>query len=87
MSYSYETEKQNLMNAGGIETVLTVYRNAQSFFKTAGACTVGKAINGCAGSSFTMLAAVDFLVEHGHVRYASKDGWTQNWVLVPPGQD
>ena len=68
MSYKYETEKPNLFTENGADILLAVRDEARRLIAESGACTSGKAMAKVSGSSWTMLAALDYLVERGDLR-------------------
>jgi hypothetical protein len=84
MSYSYEKEKANLFTESGAATLLAVRDEAQRLIATAGACTAEKAMQKASGSSWTMLAALDYMVERGELRRVTAQGetWGQHQVFV-----
>ena len=84
MSYKYETEKAALFTESGAEVLLAVRDEAKRLIAEAGACTSGKAMSKASGSSWTMLAALDYLVERGELRRVTAPGatWGQDQVFV-----
>ena len=68
MPYKYETEKAALFSESGASILLAVRDEARRLIDEAGACTSGKAVSKANGSSWTMLAALDYLVERGELR-------------------
>lgn len=68
MSYKYETERATLFTESGVVILLSVHDEARRLIAEAGACTSGKAMGKTTGSSWTMLAALDYLVEQGRLR-------------------
>lgn len=68
MSYCYEVEKAALMTHEGMRLVLEVKDEATRLIALAGACTADRALNTVSGSSWTQLAALDYLVETGYLR-------------------
>ena len=84
MSYKYETEKAALFSESGAAILLAVRDEAMRLIASAGACTSGKAMGKASGSSWTMLAALDYLVERGELRRVTTRGATagQDQVFV-----
>lgn len=68
MSYQYKKEKPELFTDDGQRLFLQIRDHAQHLIKTAGAFQMEKAISaGRSGSSWTMMACVDRLVELGEI--------------------
>lgn len=84
MSYSYQKEKANLFTESGAATLLAVRDEAKLLIELAGACTAEKAMKKATGSSWTMLAALDYMVERGELRRVTVQGetWGQHQVFV-----
>lgn len=68
MRYTYATEKAALFTENGVAILLAVRDEATRLIAEAGACTTGKAIGKAVGSTWTMLAALEYLVERGDLR-------------------
>ena len=68
MVYEYGTLKKELFTEEGLNILLRVRDNAMHLLKTAGAFTAGKAFENVSGNTWTMLAALDYLVERGEIR-------------------
>lgn len=70
MGYNYETEKAGLFSENGVAILLAVRDAAKGLIEKAGACTCGRVIDNVVGggSCWTMLAALDYLVERGELR-------------------
>lgn len=84
MPYDYRAEKASLFTEQGADTLLKVRDEAFRLIDLAGACTISKAIAKATGNTWTMLAAVDFLVERGELRRVQVNGPTQDQLLVRP---
>jgi hypothetical protein len=84
MAYSYEAEKSALLTDDGQRMFLKVRDRVGYLAKMAGAFTMGHAIEGCTGSSWTMLACVDRLEELGEIKCLRRypDCSTQDQVYV-----
>lgn len=83
MSYSYEAEKAALFTDEGQRNFLKVRDFCQRMLKEAGAVRADKAMNQWgSGSSWTMLAAMDRLVEIGELREITSNSWGQHRVFV-----
>lgn len=70
--YRYEVEKPSLLTVDGFRLVLQVKANADRLIREAGCVTVGAAIGGISGDTWKSLAAIDLLVEIGHLRYVDR---------------
>lgn len=83
MSYSYETERQNLFTESGMEILLKIRDNAKRLLDVAGAFTAERAMQNVGGSGWTMLAAFDYMVEKGElVRLSPAGTWGQYQVFT-----
>lgn len=68
MAYEYENEKQKIFSESGQKLFLKIRDNVGALIDTAGAFAMHAASKGCSGDSWTMLAAVDRLVELGEIK-------------------
>lgn len=66
--YCYRDEKAKLFTPDGVEILLKVRNNVGRMLGISGAVMMEKAIAGCSGDSWTMVAAVDYLVEAREIR-------------------
>lgn len=83
MSYNYETEKAALFTDEGQRQFLKVRDFCKRMLKEAGAVRADKAMQAWgSGSSWTMLAALDRLVELGELREITTNVWGQHRVFV-----
>ena len=85
MSYSYREEKPNLFTEQGVEMLTRMRDKAMELLQVAGAVRADKIIEAAGGgSSWTMLAALDYMVEKGDLRRVTTDGqtWGQHQVFV-----
>lgn len=84
MSYDYAEERPGLFTEVGIATYIAIRDNAVYLLKTAGAFKAEKAFENATGSSWLMLAALDYMVEKGEIREVSQPGevWGQHRVFV-----
>lgn len=71
--YNYENEKAEIFTEQGQRMFLTIRDTASALIKKAGAARMQEIISGCCGSSWTMLACVDRLVELGEIREIKQD--------------
>lgn len=66
--YNYQTEKQAIFTEDGQEMFLSIRDNVHKLIDASGAITMGKAMSArITGSSWTMMACVDRLVELGEI--------------------
>jgi hypothetical protein len=86
VSYCYETERANLFTEDGVETLTAIRDKARELLKRAGAFSAGHAMENATGSYWTMLAALEYLVEKGEiVRVTDKDStWGQHQIFTSP---
>ena len=82
--YNYENEKPNLFTEDGQLLFIEIRDRVKGLIKLAGAVNMEKAIQGSSGSSWTMLACVDRMVEIGELKELTTDnaGWAQDRVFV-----
>ena len=82
--YNYATEKHNLFTEEGFKTLIKVQDSAKHLLQTAGAFTADKAMQGCTGNSWTMLAAIDYLLEQKKFREVPTPAstWGQNRIFT-----
>jgi hypothetical protein len=66
--YHYETERKEIFTEDGQITFLAIRDRAKVLLAEAGAFTMGAVLRKTTGSSFTMMACVDRLVELGEIR-------------------
>lgn len=66
--YNYEDLKPSLFTEDGFKKILKARDNVARFLATAGAFTMGNAISGIGGDSWTSMACIDYLVEIGEIR-------------------
>ena len=67
LMYSYESEKHNLFTPEGFDILIKVRDKSIELNRIAGCFNTEKLILNCSGSSFIMLAAIDYLVEKGEL--------------------
>lgn len=84
--YDYETEKQELFTESGQVTFLKIRDKVHALLESAGAFNMSHAIANCGGgSSWTMIACIDRLVELGEIVEVTDDSWmTQFKVYARP---
>jgi hypothetical protein len=89
MSYDYQTEKQALLTEDGQVMLLKVRDRVHLLLKEAGAFRASEAWQGVTGSSWTMLACLDRLVELGEIKEAVNpvSSWAQNRIFVANRRD
>jgi len=68
LSYNYQTEKPRLFTEAGMKIYISVRDEAHRLLSLAGAFTAERACAKASGDSWTMLAALDFMVEQGELR-------------------
>lgn len=72
--YHYETEKPAIFTEEGQRTFLEIRDRVKALLAASGAVRMDAAISGSTGSSWTMLACVDRLVELGELREIKQEG-------------
>jgi hypothetical protein len=85
MGYEYAKEKPELLTESGItEYLLPIRENARRLLKESGAFEMDKAWKGVTGSSWQMIAAIDFMVEHKELIRVTPRGsvMTQSEVYI-----
>lgn len=85
MPYVYQLEKPNLFTDGGIRDVLKIHHEAQRLLGIAGAFRMIEVCRVVTGDVWFQLAALDYLVELGHIREVTDPNvWGQDRVFVGP---
>ena len=84
MSYAYEAEKKALFTESGVKTLLVARDTAKKLIASAGAFTAEKVMKELSGSTWTMMAALDYMVESGEIRRVTPKGsvWGQHEVFT-----
>lgn len=81
--YYYETEKPEIFTEDGQKMFLGIRNNVNRLLKQAGAVRLHEAISGQTGSSWSMVACVDRLVELGEIKeITSPNVWGQHRVFI-----
>lgn len=86
-TYSYQNMKQQLFTEEGTKLLLKIRSNVDSMTEVSGAVAAYRAWKGCAGSTWLMSAALDFLCELGEIHCLNSDSWGQFRVYVKPRED
>ncbi len=68
MGYKYEREKPELFTEDGFKLLMKLRDEAKRLIAEAGVARADKIMTGATGSSWTMLAALDYMVECGDLR-------------------
>lgn len=84
MSYSYDTEKANLFTEHGVDMLTKIRDNCRRLLDYAGAFQAEKAWKDVSGSSWTMLACLDYLAEKGEIQEVKGNVWGQYRLFVRP---
>lgn len=79
MAYDYKTERANVFTEDGQIMFLKIRDTAKRLIKDAGVVTAEKLMRGLSGSSWTMLACMDRLIEIGELHEVPN-------TLSPAGQ-
>jgi hypothetical protein len=84
--YDYKKERPNLFKEDGVTILLKVRDNAYRLMDLSGAATVERIIQGVTGSSWTMLAALDYMAERQELLKmefpVDRNYWTQAHVYT-----
>lgn len=65
--YNYQEEKKDLLTEDGIKTLLKIRDRVKHLLNEAGAFRMEHAFKGASGSTWTMMACIDFMVEQGEI--------------------
>lgn len=86
MPYRYDAERPALFTEDGQLLFLAIRDKTQVLLKEAGACRAQEMMAGNSGSSWTMMACVDRLLELGEIREVTDPMkvWGQHRVFVGP---
>jgi len=87
MSYDYQTEKANLFTEEGVKILIHIRDRIKSLLDYSGAFTASQALQKCSGSSWTMLAALDYLVETKEIVKVGGNGRTQQDVYTTSNKE
>lgn len=68
MSYSYSIQKHELFTECGMETYIKIRDNTLALINSAGAVMLQNAISVATGDTWTMIAAMDYMVEKKLIR-------------------
>lgn len=85
MNYCYEKEKPSLFTEQGVDTLMRMRDKARALLKEAGAVRADKIMDAAGPvGSWTMMAALDYMVEKGELRRVSAKGdtWGQHQVFT-----
>lgn len=80
--YNYEEEKKEVFTERGQVMFLKIRDTVQALIKKAGCVRMQEAIGEVTGSSWTMLACVDRLVELGELREIPQDDCAGHRIFV-----
>lgn len=67
MSYVYREERLKLFTEDGVATYIAMRDHAFALTKAAGAARAQEIMSAASGDSWTMLAALDYMVERGEL--------------------
>ena len=82
MSYEYQREREKLFTESGADMLIIIRDNVNRLLNTAGAFRADASWRGVIGDTWTMLAALDYLVERGEIREISSGTAGQHRVFV-----
>jgi hypothetical protein len=82
MGYNYEKLRPQLFTESGMEILIGIRDEAKRLLNEAGAVRADKAMRTVSGDSWTMCAALDYLVEKGELRRVTTDTMSQYQVFV-----
>lgn len=82
MAYDYQIEKKELFKEANIPIFFGIREQCKKLLKESGAFTAEKAMSGQHGSSWTMLAVLDYLVEKGEIKRVTEVGKTAGQYQV-----
>lgn len=66
--YRYVNARENVFTAEGVKMLMRIRKNIEVMAKVSGVVTVERAISGCTGDNYLMLACIDLLKELGEVK-------------------
>lgn len=78
--YNYEEQKKELFTEDGLRILISMRDAAKRHLAESGAFRADKVFT--TGDSWTMLAALDFMVEEGEIREVKRDCMAQHRVFV-----
>ena len=65
--YDYKKMKPGLYTDRGFRVIITIHNRAREMSESSGAFTMSALISGLTGDVWFMMAAVDYLAEHGYL--------------------
>lgn len=81
MTYDYQAERDNLFTEDGMKTFVEVRDRVNKLIAEAGAANVERIVATLLGSSWTMLAAIDYLHETGEIiKMEFPEGDSHRWT-------
>ena len=84
MSYDYQAERPSLFTENGLEILIAMRDRCRELIRQSGAVSAGKAMENVSGLNWTMLAALDYMVERGELEKLEQPGaWGQHEIYKP----
>lgn len=82
--YEYRDLRSKLFTEEGSVMFMAIRDHVKKLIREAGACTMGAAMRGTCGDSWTMMACIDRLVELGELREVNANAYVagQDRVFV-----
>ena len=68
MSYDYQSQRPALFTEEGVRILIAMRDKCRQMLKQSGAFAASKAMESITGSSWVMLAALDYMVERGELK-------------------
>jgi hypothetical protein len=78
--YNYTDQRNFVFTEEGVNTLLKIQTNANSLLKVSGAFSMDKVTSGISGSSFDMMACLDYLVEKDILRHLDTNYKYYTWA-------
>ena len=85
--YAYQEQRPNIFSESGVEMLTKIRDNVRAALKVAGAVRANEAWKGVSGSSWDMLACLDYMVEKDEIREVTSGTWGQHRIFTEPWGD
>ena len=83
MSYDYQTERPALFTEEGVRILIAMRDKCRQMLKQSGAFAASKAMESIPGSSWVMLAALEYMVERGELKKITQpEAWAQHEIYA-----
>ena len=83
MSYDYQSQRPALFTEEGVRILIAMRDKCRQMLKQSGAFAASKAMESITGSSWVMLAALEYMVERGELKKITQhEAWAQHEIYA-----